>query len=254
MNLDLNEGDRPSLLQLGRFSTGELSIEEAAEIEAFITTSPEAQAHLAAVEAARSDVPAFDMAALRERSTELDRPTAANNNRGFMALVSVLLMAAVALLFAVPLLSSDPVDGIDPSYVGLRGQGLLELYHLEPEGLSRYDERSLGEGDVLGFRVDPAKHVGVVILSVDGLGQVSVYYPESGNSPEPVRGSGMVSLPGTVVLDGAPGPEVFIAVFDSPVDIARADVERAWQAGGVQGLSDWARSGSDIDLAVVNRK
>ncbi|MCB9679544.1 MAG: hypothetical protein H6737_30845 [Alphaproteobacteria bacterium] len=257
---DPNDGNRPSHLTLARFATGELSAGEAAEVEQYVAAHPEARAHLDAIEAARSEVRPFDLAALRARAATVPgeagaTPAPANDNRGFYALVPVLLLAAVALLAAWPVLMGGPADrAVDPTYTGIRGTGALEVYHLEAEGLSRYDHRALGEGDVVGFKVDPAQHAGVVLLSVDGSGQVSVYWPASGDAPEPLAGSGMVALPGTVVLDGAPGPEIFVAVFDTSVADARADAERAWQAGGANGLRDWAKAKSEVDLAVVNRK
>ncbi|MEZ4319529.1 MAG: hypothetical protein R3F61_18580 [Myxococcota bacterium] len=255
-----NDGQRPSHLQLDRYATGELTPAEAAEVERALEHDAEARAHLEAVQGAADSVAPFDLGALTARAASLDdgahvTPAPANDNRGFLALGGLLLMAAVALLVAWPLLSGQPTSGaVDPTYVGVRGGGALEVYHLQASGLARYDKRALGEGDVVGFKVDPASHGGVVLLSVDGSGQISVHWPASGDAPEPVSGSGMVALPGSVILDGAPGPELFVAVFDTSVAEARASAERAWQAGGAVGVRDWANAQSGVDLAEVNRK
>lgn len=256
MTLTENTGDHPSKLQIARLICGELSEDEAATVQAWVDSDSGARAHVAAIAAARSEVAPFSASDLRDRAQAPSAsPVQANNNRAFLALIPMMLLAAVALLLAWPALQGTPTDGaVDPTYVATRGSAALQLFHLEAEGLSSYDKRALGEGDVLGFRVVPGGHQGVVVLSVDGDGHVSVFYPESGGEPQPVTGAGPVPLPGSVVLDGAPGPETFIAVFDQSVADARAEVQHTWQSGGRTGLEAWAESSAHVDLAVVNRK
>lgn len=258
MTLTENPGTRPSKLALGRLATGELEPHEADAVRASVGDAE--QAWLDGIQDARDELPAFDASALRARAASAEPadtapsvPSPANDTRGFRALVPLLLMAALALVVAWPAIDPRPT-GVDPDYVGVRSGSGLEAYHLEGGSLVRYDDRALGEGDVVGFKVSPGRHQGVVVLSVDGTGHVSVYWPASGEAPEPVRGDGPVALPGSVTLDGAPGPEVFVAVFDRPVSAARAEVQRTWQAGGRAGLIDWARSSGEADVAVVNRR
>jgi hypothetical protein len=269
--LESEDGEaRVSKLMLDRYVLGELSDADAASVEAHLAAHPEARAHIEAIDAARADVPAFDFAALKRRAdASVDSagdagapstPVPANNTRGFRALLfagPALLMAALALLVAWPVITGavDPDGPIDPDYVGVRGTAMLEAYRLAPEGLVRYDNRPLGEGDVVGFKVDPAGHDSVVVLSIDGNGNVGVHWPEAGDRAESLdAAAGPVALPGTLTLDGAPGPEVFVAVFDTTPAAAQAEAERAWQSGGVDGVVDWAKTQSDAATAIVQRK
>jgi hypothetical protein len=261
VTLSENPGDRPSRLMLGRLAAGELDASEAERLRASLT--PSAAGWLQGVDRARAELAPFDAASLRARAqgsassvaAAAPLPAPANDQRGWVMLLPALLLAALALIVAWPALRDVPASGgIDPSYVGVKAGAGLQPFHLEAGALVRYDHRALGAGDVLGFKIEPADHRGVVVLSVDGRGQVTVHWPERGESPEPLVGPGPVALPGTVVLDGAPGPEVFLAVFDRPVAAARAEVERAWQAGGQDGLVGWATTADGVDLAVVNRK
>lgn len=239
MDLVINDGERPSGLRIDQHLTGEI---DDPEVAALLAAEPDR----ADLDAARAAVGPFDASALRARAAV--EPVAANNTR-FYGLVG-LLLAAVLLLVAAPLLATGPAP-VDPTYVGVRGSA-LSVFHLQAGELRPYDDRALGEGDVLGFRVDPGAHRDVVVLSVDGTGAVSVFWPASGDDAEPVRGPG--ALPGTVVLDGAPGPEVFVAVFGTTVPDARDAARRAWQSGGTEGVLDWARSTGDADATVVSRK
>lgn len=241
-----------SKLTLGRFVTGELDTDEATAVEQSIAADPALAAQVARIQQARSAVAPFDAAALRARAAEASEdvamvtPPAANDNRAFLAVIPILLAAAVALFFVIP--SADqPVDRVT-----LRGASVLQVYHLESAGLSSYDDRALSSGDVLGFKVDPGTHDSVVLLSVDGHGALTVHYPAEGTT-EPLTGAGVQALPGSIILDDAPGPEHFVAVFGKSVTEARTQAQRAWQSGGPAGLQDWAQS-NDVDVAVVNRR
>lgn len=237
----LNDGHRPSLLAADLHLSGELVSDDVAT---WLSETPEGQAHAEAVRTAKERLGPPDIAALRERAAT-GAPKPANNHRYFAV---ALALAAALLLALAPTLLSSPTT-IDPTYVGVRGQALT-IHHLQDGSLRPYDDRELAEGDVLGFQVDPGLHSGVVLLSVDGDGVVSVYYPEHGDTPEKLSGPG--PLPGSVVLDGAPGPEVFVALFDLDVPAARDGATEAWQAGGVEGLVDWADT-QEADVQVVRR-
>jgi hypothetical protein len=76
---------------------------------------------------------------------------------------------------------------------------------------------SLAENDALRFRITTAFPGYMSVLSVDGRGTVSAFYPDSAPSitPDPLRIArpGRQELPGSIVLDDAPGPEHLIVVF-----------------------------------------
>lgn len=243
MKIEFNEGERPSRLQLDRFLTGELSSAEAAEVAARIGEREEL--HLAAVKRARAEVPPFDARAIRARGG----PRPANNTRWFGVFAAVAAVAATVLL---GLRLSTPVPSAE---VQFRGEGGLEVYALHGAELALYAGEALGQGDVLGFQVTPGEHSGVVVLSVDGTGAVSVFYPAAGDAPEPVAaGAAHAPLPDSVTLDGAPGPEIFVAVFDRPVSEARALVAARYQEGGARAVLEWADAEAAVDAVEVQRR
>jgi hypothetical protein len=58
----------------------------------------------------------------------------------------------------------------------------------------------------------------VLIASVDGAGQASVYYPFHGQASAKVDPKGTVSVPGSIVLDSTPGPErIFVIHSEKPI-------------------------------------
>ncbi len=253
-----NDGQRPSKFLLDQLATGELDGAEADAVKA--TLDDGSRAHLDALEAARGVVAPFDTAALRARAASLDAsvdaavsthaPQPANNTRAWRVWAPLIALAAVFAVAVLPgLLPADP-DGA----VEFRSGDTLAAFQLHGEVLEPYAGSPVGDGDVLGFKVSATRHRSVVVLSVDGRGQVSVFWPESGSAAEPISGDGLVELEGTVVLDGAPGPEVFVAVFDADVPEARSEVERAFQSGGHQGLVEWAQLTEGFDAVKVQRR
>ena len=77
----------------------------------------------------------------------------------------------------------------------------------------------LAPGDALRFVLYPTGLPYVLIVSVDGAGQVSVYFPFQGQASAPIDGATPVSVPGSIVLDRAVGPERLFAIFsDRPLE------------------------------------
>ncbi len=250
-----NDGSRPSRLQLDRYATGELSADEAARLEASLDDP--SRAHLAAVEQARADLPPLDVAALRRRAVvEPAAPLAApaNDTRGFRGwwMTGLALAAAVALLVLAPRAFVDP----EPSDVIFRGGDLLTMYVVDGGDQEPYVPGTpLGEGDAVGFAVDATGHTSVVLVSVDGDGTLSVFYPEQiADAPHALSGVGRVALPELVTLDDAPGPEVFVAVLDRPTEEAASEVQRIYQDGGHEGLLAWAAEAAGVDAVEVTRR
>jgi len=249
----VNDGSRPSRLALDRYATGELSAESSEEIRRLLEERPEAQAHLEAIDQARAALPALDTAALRARAAAIamtppELPEAANRPARVW-LAPVLLIAAMILIGLLSTLQTGP----EP-HTAIRSGDALRVYQLRDNQLHLYRGDALGSGEVVGFKVAAAGRESVVVLSVDGEGRVSVFYPDTAGDPVPLRGDGMVALPGSVVLDAAPGPETFFAVFDTPVDEARDEAGRAWQSGGVEGLQDWIQNDGRVDGIAIERK
>ncbi len=252
---DINEGARPSTLELGRHATGELEL-AASRLDA------QARAHLDALQRSKARVPTFDIAAIRARAGELQdappqaQPTApvpspANNWRWFAPLI---VLAAVFVLAVLP----DPT-AFDPTPptpgLTLKGGGLLVYQLHDDQQLRPYQGNALGEGDSIGFRVNGGDHHTVAVLSVDGRGTVSVLYPDKDENLMQLGGSGeTIPLPGTVILDDAPGPEIFVAVFDMPHTDARDALDEAYKAGGTAGVESWVQEHGGADSVRVERR
>jgi hypothetical protein len=93
---------------------------------------------------------------------------------------------------------------------------------------------ALAPGDAVRFVVEPRGHRYLLVVSVDGAGKVSVYHPFEGALSAPLGTDPRVELPGSIVLDRAPGPERVFALFsDAPLSAAaaRESLERI-AAGG----------------------
>lgn len=232
-----NEGGRPSRLQLDRHATGETSLDVSD------VSDPAAAAHLAAVEAEKVRVAPFDFAAISARAATLEKarePRAANRSWALW-LVPVLAIAAALLLVVRPPEPSNRTKGLaDLDFLVLQnGQAVLG----DPDGTYR-------EGDRLQFAYRSAGQDRLLLLSVDGTGYVTVYYPDAGEAPVAIVPGERHVLDGSIILDDAPGPEVFVAFFGErwTRSLARETVERAFAEGGPDALLALEE---DPDVAVL---
>ena len=255
-----NPGDRPSRLQLDRYAAGELDPADAATIEANLLQDERARAHLEAIETAKAQVRPFDAEALRDRARHLDlepvdvpRPANRTSHRSWMAAIVV---AALALFALAPLLLGAPGPSDEPPEVRMRTGGAQLMVFRHESKTTPYQGELVGEGDVLGLQVLTQGHRSVVVLSIDGNGTQTVFYPASGDEghPLPPGTADAVALPDSIVLDGAPGPESFVAVFDDTVASAKRSAMRVYESGGVAALQGWAEQTATVDVVVVSRK
>jgi hypothetical protein len=234
-----------SRIDLCRLATNDLPPDDAARLRAAIADDPAAAAFLDGLERARAAAPPFDAAAIRGRVAPKRRSTWA----------PLLMLAAAAALTAG--LSSALVGAADPmtDAPSIRARGAtpgLTLSRAVDGRLVPWDGAPLGEGDVLGATVFTPEAAGVVLMSIDGDGAVSVYFGASGD-PEPITAGEPVHLPGTIVLDGAPGPEVFVAVFDVPADPVHRGIKAAWREGGAPAVVRWAERVGASSVVVERR-
>lgn len=245
----MNPESRPSKYLLDRYATGELSDEEAAAVRAQL--DDRARAHLAAVAEVKDEVPAVDLDGLRARAASLPDAVASPENarvrpvNRWLGLAGLLVVAALAFVFLRP----APAD-----HYATRGPELV--LHLADGGvMDRYVAGTpVGEGDALGFEIREEGHHSVVVLSVDGSGAVSTFYPDQGTEPVALDGEGRTRLEGSVILDGAPGPEVFLAVFDRPVVDAEREVTAVFEQSGHAGLLEWAARTEAVSAVEITRR
>ena len=254
---DPNDGSRPSRLMLARLHTGELDADDAAAVEQAIASDPTLQLAMQDLDDARASTPPLDLVAIRSRVSTPPEPRApvvpepANRPRWHLFLP--LIVAALVLFALVPTLA--PTDPATAPYVGVRGDPTLFVHHLIGGALRDYDGRPLGQGESIGLSVHGGAATGVVVVSIDGNGTAKLMYPDAGIEPEPLEGDGRtVALPGTLILDDSPGPEVFLAIFDKNVREAFALAADQYDRGGVDALLRWAADDPMVDAVSVERR
>lgn len=241
IRLDLNEGDRPSRLDLERQLLG----------EADLGLSDHLALHRLAreLEAARADLPPLDLDRLQHLGAAGTEPPASPPRPAprrpwrLALLLAPLLAAALALVAVLP----------GPSQNRAKGRVDLDLYvQRGGQAVQVQEGEALAEGDRVRFAVQADGHEEVVVLSVDGAGKVSLLYPERVEQPPmPVDPDQRVLLVDAVALDDAPGPELFVAVF-GPASTAEALelVRGAQTRGGQAAVAALART--DPGVAVLS--
>lgn len=233
-----NEGQRPSRLTLARAAAGELPPLE----------GPEAQAFAAEVEEADSLVEPFDWEVLRAAAARVEEPRAPRpaplRRRWWVPLLA--LAAALLLIIRPP--ASDPGStnrakgGPDLGFWALSGG------RMQP-GVQGGEYRP---GDRLQFSYRADGLDSLVLLSIDGAGRLTVFYPQAGEDPLPVRPEGQHILDGSILLDATLGPEVFVAVFGpSSVQEARELALGAWAAGGHAAVAALGASDPGVDTVRI---
>ena len=136
-----------------------------------------------------------------------DLPGPANNNRMWMALGSVLALAAAMLLFVLP-------EGEQPDTFTARGGQLhLEVYK-QTEGTSQLlvDGDRVAPGDTLGFRVELSEQAHLALVGADSNDAVYAIWPPQGGSAPIGPTAQPEQLSAAIQLDATPGVERLLAV------------------------------------------
>lgn len=243
----LNDGSRPSRLAISRQLAGE------APLPAPHADAPEVQDWGAQVAAARP--PAFDPAALRARAAALRDEAPAPATSGVVlpfARRAAPWVGALAALAAALFLVVRPPER-DGSR--LKGETRLEFY-VQRDGHS-FDgdpDAEVRPGDRLQFAFHPGAYGTVVLVGVDGTGTVQTYWPDDGGAPLAATPGERQLLDGSIQLDDAPGPEVFVAGFagQAPAALA-AEVGDAWEAGGVEAIVALDEARPDLAILVLEK-
>ncbi len=85
------------------------------------------------------------------------------------------------------------------------------------------DGAEVAPGDALRFVIEPAGARHVLIVSRDGAGVHTVYYPFGGDQSAPLAPGTAVELADSVVLDDVPGAEaLYVFLTDQPLTLADA--------------------------------
>ena len=186
------------------------------------------QAHLAvclACAARRSEhgalVSRFRVAVL-PRTLDVVAAGRRSDARGFRLLaLAVALPALVGLALVVRVGRPFAPTAPPSSSIGVKGAAVMHVFarlggaapQVPGAVVKVLEGTHLSAGDALRFVLDPTGLPYVLIASVDGAGQVSIYYPYRGESSARVDERATVSVPHSIVLDQAPGPERLFALF-----------------------------------------
>lgn len=84
-------------------------------------------------------------------------------------------------------------------------------------------------GDVLRFHYRPPREGWLLLVSMDGKGQLTVFHPYQGSAAARVAGGTLSVLEESIELDEAPGPERLAAIF-SPEPFTLEEL-RTWLSG-----------------------
>lgn len=223
----LNDGSRPSRLRVGQDLVGEAPL-----------PPTEAASEAAAAwraEVAASSPPAFDADRLRNLAAKLPEQELAGGTvvplfRRVAPIAALCFAMAAALLFLVR----------PPPQTGHRSKGEVTLgVRVLRNGTTLPEDLDIAvrSGDRLQFVYQPGASNSVVIVGVDGSGSVQTYWPDDGDAPVLVVPGEEHVLEGSILLDGAAGPEIFVAGFgaESAESIAE-EVRAAFAAGGVDAV------------------
>ena len=104
--------------------------------------------------------------------------------------------------------------------LGIKGGGDLLTYVRRGTKVSRLAPGGVvAAGDALRFVVETGDHRYLFIAGVDGGGRAHAYYPYGQWQSVPVAPHARFEVPGSLVLDNAPGPErIFAMVSSRPLD------------------------------------
>lgn len=127
----------------------------------------------------------------------------------WMRLVPVLAVAGLALLFVLP--GERSPDGPELAVKG--GAALRVFVHRGERVWKATEGEPLAPEDQVRFEVEAGGLPYLLVVSIDGAGKPSIYYPYDGGQSGPVDPQQEVVLPGSIVLDAAPGPERLYALF-----------------------------------------
>ncbi|MBM4393532.1 MAG: hypothetical protein FJ090_20605 [Deltaproteobacteria bacterium] len=236
----INDGSRPSRLAIGRHRAKEIELPpEQAE-------SAAAAAWNAEIDAAQP--PPLDIAALRRRA-EADPP---DNLVPLFRRVVTYLGAAAAMAAAAVLAVRVP-DG-EPTN---RTKGEVDLgFYVFRDGEAFPGDPSdaVRAGDQLQFTYHPAGFNQLVIVGIDGNGTAQVYFPDEDEAPLTVTPGERHVLEGSILLDDAPGPEIFVGFFDGtePEEAAR-ELRLAWNAGGRKAIEALDAERTDVAILVLDK-
>jgi hypothetical protein len=157
---------------------------------------------------------------------------------------------AIAVSFAAALvlwLWSGHRTHSSDSEIAIKGEVTFRVFAKRGDAVFAVrDATRLAPGDRIRFVAGSRNPGYLLVVSIDGAGAATVYYPFGGERSAAI-GSEQDELPGSIVLDRAPGPERVFALFSAqPLDAA--PVLRALHQLGARGAAA-IRDARTLDVA-----
>ncbi len=235
--------------ELSRYIAGELDAERRSAIAGLLASDAALKArHDALVDEQRAADAALRLEVPLERFLAEHESRVTAHASGFASVVAALLAplkslrvqaglgAVVAAAAVIIVVTRPPSDGRAGGN-GIKG-GEASVGFFVRDGHNAHfghEGERLGAGDQIQFAVrEHAAHNAMVLVGVDGRGEVTVYDAEDvagrAKGPAPAADDKPRLLPDSVVLDDSTGPERFFVVYgDGDVAAVRARVEKAAQ-------------------------
>ncbi len=246
----INPGTRPSRLTLARRATGDTSGLDVSDVSGDTRW-------LAGLHAERARVEPFDYAAIRARAERLEDTPARRVTapmpwwRRLLYVVPVLAVAA-ALLLVVPPRPETPETPVNR----VKGESDLGFYVLrDGQVYAGKAGDTFREGDRLRFTTRSVQDR-LVLLSIDGAGHLTLFYPEAGEAGMLIVPGELHALDSSIELDDAPGPEVFLGFFGDAWSASRAreTAQRVYDEGGHVALETFARGEPSVSALLLEKE
>jgi hypothetical protein len=213
-----------SMFDLDALDLGALIPSEQARTHAHLETCERCRGDLAETRAAHDR---FRAQLFPRRAPSLRPPRSAILRR-LMLGTALLAAATVAVVLVARPRDQGPV-------LGMKGGPAWQVFARHGERVFAVgDGARLAPGDQLRFALEPAGLRYLLVASVDGDGQVSVYYPYRGDQSGRLPPQMSFELPDSIRLDDARGPERVFALL-SRAPLSAEPVRQALRALGARG-------------------
>ena len=223
-----------------------LSSLEIDELAAAIAADDRVRDHLAACARCRDDLAAAESTRAEFVRSVFPRTVGRLAPRRRWWRLGFLAIPAIAVLALVLWQPRDPPPEQD---IAIKGGPTFRVFARRGDSVFPVrDATHMAPGDQIRFVAGSRDHAYLMVASIDGAGTVTIYYPYGGDHSGAANADAR-ELPGSIVLDRAPGPERVFALFSArPLDAA--PVTRALHELGARG-ADAIRSTRSLDLPCV---
>ncbi len=194
----------PAPAVLEALSAGE---PQSAEVTAHVPACAECRAYVASLEHGGEAFLALRPPEQFLRKLERREATAAASRRPWLFGIGAALVAGLAFFVVQP---PDTSSGVRTKGAPF---GVVYLRHGADTPQVVGPDARLQAGDALRFFYEAPQPGHLLVIDLDSTGKASVFVPFDGTHSLPISAGSKEMLPGSVVLDAAPGEEWLVAVY-----------------------------------------